>query len=122
MDLGHDYTIYPIQNDLTSNGVQNSTVVTTTTANTDVTLFSYSFDLNFGNLSHYHSDQVLELLWIYFDINIDLKADASATADLKWKAQARDEDGTWVDLFAYQTVTDIGMHGVSKINRCRSIR
>jgi len=109
MILGHDITDYPVNGKLTSNGVQYSTEVETTTKDTDVEVFSYNYDLGFDSLSKAGARfTALSLLWIYFVVEVAFKADASGTASIKWKAQARNKDGTWVDLFDYQTLATIG--------------
>jgi len=109
MILGHDITDYPVNGKLTSNGVQYSTEVETTTKDTDVEVFSYNYDLGFDSLSKAGVRfTALSLLWIYFVVEAAFKAASSDTADIKWKAQARNKDGTWVDLFDYQTIENIG--------------
>ena len=92
------FPYYPVSGDLTSDGVQYSTEVSTTDANTDVVVLSDTIDVG----------TKAKLLWIYFNVGCAFKANASATADIKWKAQARNEDGTWTDLFSYVTYADIG--------------
>lgn len=109
--LGNDITIYPVKAALTSDGVQYSAEVATTTADTDVVLFSYSVDLGIADM---YKRDYFKALWVYFNVVVALKANSSGTADLKWKAQARNKGGTWVDLFAYQTESDIGTTYVDK--------
>jgi len=108
IDFGHDFSIYPIQADLTADGVQYSPEVETTTPDTDVVVLEGSFDLGFDRLDKYTKNIKLSILWAYFEFHVMFKADASTTADIKWKAQARNKDGTWVDLFDYVTYADIG--------------
>lgn len=115
MVLGYDFSIYPVQNDLTADGVQYSTVVPTTTVDTDVTLISGSFDLGFDALDKFTNDLILDLLWAYFEFHVEFKANSSGTADITWKVQARNKDGdTWVDLFSAVTYADIGTSYVEK--------
>lgn len=108
MQLGHDYTIYPVQADLTTDGVQYSTEVTTTTADTNVAAFSYTFDLGLDQLGSFQSRTTRTLLSCYFDIRIMLGAVSTATADVTMVAQARNKDGTWVNLFDAIEYEDIG--------------
>jgi len=83
---------------LTEDGVQYSSEVTTGAADIDVTVFSKLIN------------PVLEgrILLVEFGLTADFKAVSSGTADLIWKWQARNKDGTWVDLHSAVTETDIG--------------
>ncbi len=83
---------------LTEDGVQYSSEVTTGAADTDVTVLSKLIN------------PVLEggILLVEFGVTADFKAVSSGTADLIWKWQARNKDGTWVDLHAAVTETNIG--------------
>jgi len=83
---------------LTEDGTQYSSEVTTGAADTDVTVLSKLIN------------PVLEggILLVEFGLTADFKAVSSATADLIWKWQARNKDGTWVDLHSAVTETDIG--------------
>jgi len=83
---------------LTEDGVQYSSEVTTGAANTDVTVLSKLIN------------PVLEgrILLVEFGLTADFKAVSSATADLIWKWQARNKDGTWVELHPAVTETNIG--------------
>jgi len=107
MTLGHDFSIFPVQNDLTTDGVQYSTEVATTTADTDVVAFEYDFNLGFPDATVGMSDTSMALLWCYFEINCMLKANSTGTADVTWKAQTRNHDGTWTDLFAATEYSNI---------------
>ncbi len=84
---------------LTEDGVQYSSEVTTGAADTDVTVLSKLIN------------PVLEgrVLLVEFGVTADFKAVSSGTADLIWKWQARNKDGTWVDLHSAVTETDIGL-------------
>ena len=106
--LGYDFSVYMVQADLTTDGIQYSTEIETTTADTDVVVLEGSFDLGFDRLDKYTNDIILDIIWAYFEFHVMLKADSSGTAGIKFKAQARNKDGTWVDLFDYVTYTDIG--------------
>ncbi len=83
---------------LTEDGIQYSSEVTTGAADTDVTVLSKLIN------------PVLEggVLLVEFGLTADFKAVSSGTADLIWKWQARNKDGTWVDLHSAITETDIG--------------
>ena len=83
---------------LTEDGVQYSSEVTTGAADTDVTVLSKLIN------------PVLEggILLVEFGVTADFKAVSSDTADLIWKWQARNKDGTWADLHSAVTETNIG--------------
>jgi len=83
---------------LTEDGVQYSSEITTGAADTDVTVLSKLIN------------PVLEggILLVEFGVTADFKAVSSGTADLIWKWQARNKDGTWVDLHSAVTETNIG--------------
>jgi len=99
-----DYTHYLVSGALTSDGVQYSAEVTTAAANTDVDVLSLTVEPDVSG----------RILWIKFNLDAEFKAVTSATADLIWKWQARDKDGTWVDLHAAVTETDIGTTYVAR--------
>ena len=85
--------------DLTADGVQYTAEITTATANVDVVAHSKTID------------PLIEgtILAIEFQLDVELKAVSTATADLIWKWQARNKDGlTWVDLHSAVTETNIG--------------
>ena len=93
-----DFTDNIVDGDLTSDGVQYSTVVDTTDIDTDVEVIN-------------HTTEILrrgELAWLKFNLIAEFQAVSSATADLVWKWQARNKGGTWVDLHEEVTETDIG--------------
>ena len=93
-----------VSGELTANGVQYSDEVTTGDANVDVDALSKLID------------PVLEgrVILVEFGLTAEFKAVSSATADLSWKWQARNKDGTWVDLHSAITETDIGTTYVSR--------
>ena len=99
-----DFTDYLVSGDLTENGVQYAVEVTTVDADTDVTVLSKEIN------------PVLEgeIIGVEFGLTAEFKALSSATADLIWKWQARNHDGTWVDLHSAVTETDIGTDYVSR--------
>ena len=100
-----DVTIYPVSGDLTEDGVQYSTEVSTGSSNTDVTVLSSSFEPgNSGTIK-----------WGYINATVAFKANTSATAAIKWKIQAKDQDeSTWQDLCDYVTYSSIGTDYVDK--------
>ena len=90
---------YPLaKGDLTSNGVQWSSEVDTTTADTDVEIESVTI----------HPPSLGSLLEVEFGLTAAFRAVSSATADLIYKWQVRNVGGTWVDLHSAVTKTNIG--------------
>ncbi len=87
-----------VSGDLTEDGIQYSSEVTTGTADTDVTVLSKLINPVIEG----------EIILVEFGVTADFKAVSSATADLIWKWQARNEAGSWVDLHSAVTETDIG--------------
>ncbi len=83
---------------LTSDGVQWSSEVTTTTAGADVEVESVTIK----------PPALGQLIEVEFGLTAAFKAVSSATADLTYKWQARNKGGTWVDLLTAVTKTDIG--------------
>lgn len=75
--------------DLAADGVQWSTEVVTVDADTDYTGFSVSFDYGLSG----------DLALITFALTLAIKA-GSATADPKYKWQARNAGGIWTDLMS----------------------
>jgi hypothetical protein len=75
--------------DLAVSGIQWSTEVVTVAADTDYTGFSALFNWNVSG----------ELAALTFALTLAIKA-GSATADPKYKWQARNAGGTWTDLMA----------------------
>lgn len=107
INLGHDYTFQFVTGDLTST-VQYSTVVNTTTAGADVTLFSKSIDLIFGIAPDGRTASHKFLIGCYFNIITEIRSVSTGTADVEWKPQARNKDGTWTDLASYVDLPDVG--------------
>jgi len=97
-DLANDVTVFLVGGDLTASGVQYSTEVDTTTVNTDVTILTKTIEPKVTGT----------IVWVYFELVASFRAVSTATADLIWKWQARNKDGTWVDLHSAVTETDIG--------------
>jgi len=89
--------------DLASDGVQWSTEVPTVAADEDKEALSLALD----------NDQVGDIASLTFGLTLAIKA-GSATADVKFKWQARNKDGTWVDLHDYVTLADVGTSYVEK--------
>jgi hypothetical protein len=94
--------------DLTSDGVQE-TEVDTTTANTDVAVETVTIE----------PPATGSIVEIEFGLTASFRAVSSTTADLIWKWQARNKDGTWVDLHSAVTEVDIG---TAYVERTRSGR
>ena len=82
---------------LSSDGIQWSTEVVTSGANEDKEVLNSTLD----------NDQVGDIAHLVFGLSIAIKA-GSATADVKFKWQARNRGGTWVDLHDYVTIENIG--------------
>jgi len=89
--------------DLASDGVQWSAEVPTVAADEDKQVLSLALD----------NDQVGDIASLTFGLTLAIKA-GSATADVKFKWQARNKDGTWVDLHEYVTLEDVGTDYVEK--------
>ena len=83
--------------ELTSDGIQWSDEVATVAADEDKEVLSLALD----------NDQVGDIASLVFGLTVAIKA-GSATADVKYKWQARNKDGTWVDLHDYVTLEDVG--------------
>ena len=99
-----DLVAYPVDGALTANGIQYSTEVTTGVVNTDVEVLKKTVEPPLEGT----------LLSLEFGLTAEFKAVSTATADLIWKWQARNKDGTWVDLHGAVTETDIGTTYVSR--------
>ncbi len=94
-----EHAEYPFaKGDLTSDGVQWSDEVDTTTPDTDVEVESVVV----------RPPALGELMEVEFGLTAAFLAVSSATADLTYKWQARNRGGTWVDLHGAMTKTDIG--------------
>ncbi len=101
-----DVSMRPVRAQGTITGVQYGDEVVTVTADTDYEL------LNFKTIDRYPRLRGT-LAYVYYNISFELKA-GSATADLIWKLQARNKDGTWTDMCAAQTETNINTTYVEK--------
>lgn len=94
-----DISERPVKAQGTTDGVQYDTPVPTVLANTDYELLLWKSEDNYKLLKG-------NLAYVFYNIAFQLKA-GNGTADLKWKLQARDKGGTWTDMCAEQTETDI---------------
>ena len=91
-----DITIYPLQADLVTTEPQYSQEVTATATDTEVAIDTFYFEPYMGG----------DILWAYFDLDVYLKADASATADIIWRIEARNKAETaWKPIDKYFTIT-----------------
>lgn len=96
-----DYTHRPVSGDLTADGIQTSTAVATTTADTDVVIFSTTINPENSGLGR--------VKYIELGLTAAFKAVSSATADLIWKWQIKNSSaGSWTDLHSAVTETNIG--------------
>jgi len=94
-----EHTEYPFaKGNLTSDGVQWSSEVDTTTADTDVEVESVNIN----------PPALGALLEVEFGLTAAFRAVSSGTADLIYKWQARNMGGTWTDLHGAVTKTNIG--------------
>jgi hypothetical protein len=94
-----EHTEYPFaRGDLTSDGIQWSEEVDTTTPDVAVEVASVTV----------RPPALGALLEVEFGLTAAFRAVSSATADLIYKWQARNKGGTWVDLHSDVTKTDIG--------------
>jgi len=94
-----EHTEYPFaKGDLTSDGIQWSAEVDTTTADTDVEVEDVIIK----------PPALGEMIEVEFGLTAAFRAVSSSTADLIYKWQARNKGGTWVDLHSAVTKTDIG--------------
>lgn len=99
--------IYVATPAVTADGVQDSDARDTTTANVDITVFQATIEGEIGKA----------LKGLYFNLEAMLRAVSTATADLIWKWQARNKDGTWVDLHAAVTDLNIGIVALSRVRK-----
>jgi len=88
---------------LTSDGIQWSSEVSTVDANTDYEVLNLTLD----------NDQVGNLVKLEPALTLAIKA-GSTTADVKFKWQARNKAGTWVDLHDYVILADVGTSYVER--------
>lgn len=95
--------------DLTSDGVQYSTAITTGAINTDVDGINHTTEVK-GRAN---------LMWLEYGLTAEFKSASSATADIIWKWQARNKSGVWVDLHGAVTETNIGTSYVSRTRQGR---
>ena len=81
---------------LATDGIQWSTEVPTVAADEDKEVLSVTLD----------NGQVGEIAALLLALTLAIKA-GSATADVKYKWQARNKGGTWVDLHSYVTIENV---------------
>ncbi len=94
-----EHTEYPFaKGDLTADGIQWSAEEDTTTADVDVEVESVTIK----------PPALGEMIEVEFGLTAAFRAVSSATADLKYKWQARNKGGTWVDLHSQVTKSNIG--------------
>ena len=98
VDINRDFEDRLVSGALTEDGTQYSAEVTTVDADVDVDVLSKVIAPGLEG----------DILWVEFGLTAEFKAVSSGTADLIWKWQARNKDGTWVDLHPAVTETDIG--------------
>ena len=85
----------PVSGDLTSGGVEWSSTVTTSAADTDTPLDIITYEpRRRGKIDGKATGGILAIV-----LTVGLKSSAG-TPNGKWKIQGRNKGGTWVDLFA----------------------
>lgn len=99
-----DYTDRLVFGSLTDDSIQYSEEVTTGEANIDVVAFQKLID------------PVMEgkFVWVEFNLTAEFRAVSSDVADLTWKWQARNRDGSWVDLHPAVLEAHIGTTYVTR--------
>ena len=96
--MSNEFIHHLVGGDLTEDGVQFSAEVSTVNADTDYIIFNLVLDNGLTG----------DIQELQYGLTLALKA-GSATADLKYKWQARIKDAnTWIDLHSYITKADIG--------------
>ncbi len=94
-----EHTEYPFaKGNLASDGIQWSAETDTTTVDVDVEVESIAIS----------PPALGAMIEVEFGLTAAFRAVSSATADIIYKWQARNEGGTWVDLHSAVTKTDIG--------------
>ena len=94
---GQEFTHRFVDGNLTEDGVQWSGEVSTVNADTDYEVLKVSLD----------NSQMGILEKLILGLTLAIKA-GSTTADVKFKWQARNKAGTWVDLHGGVTLVDVG--------------
>lgn len=92
-----DFVHHLVGGGLTESGEQWSDEDSTVAADEDKEVFKSTLDKGF----------IGDLFELVFGLTLAIKA-GSATADVKYKWQARNKDGAWVDLHDYMTIADVG--------------
>ena len=94
-----EYVEHPFgKGNLATDGVQYSAEVGVATATTDLTVESITIEpLAPGDVKEYE-----------FGLTAAFKATTSTTADIIYQWQARNKDGTWVNLHTAATLTNVG--------------
>jgi len=94
-----EHVEYPFaKGNLTADGIQWSAEKDTAAADTDVEVESVTIK----------PPALGEMIEVEFGLTAAFRAVSSATADLKYKWQARNKGATWVDLHTQVTKTNIG--------------
>ena len=92
-----------VDGDLAESGIQWSSEVSTVDANTDYVVLEKTLD----------NGQSGDIFEIALGLTLAIKA-GSTTADAKYKWQARNKAGTWVDLHDYVILVDVGTSYVER--------
>ena len=100
---GQEFTHRLVDGNLTEDGVQWSGEVSTVNADTDYEVLNLTLD----------NGQSGDIHRLEFGLTLAIKA-GSTTADVKFKWQARNKAGTWVDLHDYVILADVGTSYVDR--------
>ena len=92
-----------VDGDLAESGIQWSSEVSTVDVNTDYVVLEKTLD----------NGQSGDIFEIALGLTLAIKA-GSTTADVKYKWQARNKAGTWVDLHGYVILVDVGTSYVER--------
>lgn len=97
MNFAEDVTFALVEGDLQSNGIQYSDVVTTGATNVASLVASATLNLGTspGNWPHSLTRQIQSA---YVIASCQFKAATTATADLRWKIEARNVHNRWINL------------------------
>lgn len=93
-----------ISGSLEPDGVQYSDEVDTTVVDTDVVVFETSVETE--------TDGAIQ--WVEFGLTAAFRAVSSITADVRWRWQAKEAGGDWVDLNTEVLESDIGLSFIER--------
>jgi len=97
MNFAEDVTFALVAADLQSNGIQYSDTVTTGATNTECTVASATLNLGTARQPYPHR-ATRDIQSAYAIMSCYFKAATSATADLRWKIEARNKNSRWLNM------------------------